>query len=278
MLKAYQSSVHAGTIRSDAHQLAAVNELDRLLVRLQKYAKQRTDSPTVQGIPTDTSIQPAVPGENGLQPSPEGSTRVGTPKPRVPRGVYLHGQVGTGKSMLMDMFQSVATRVLREEGAHLPSRRVHFNAFMQEVHQRVHHWKRGLLQKHGRDTHISLAPERDAIAAVAREVAKEATVLSFDEFQVVLVVSTTRLWGICSLLVLVQVNDIVDAVIMTKLFSTLFREGVVMVATSNQPPTQLYEVRMLFVNLTFHHVLSVCYCEFMMNVEWLEQARFSSLH
>ena len=86
--------------------------------------------------------------------------------------------------MLMDIFHDVArTSSGREQ---LRSRRVHFNTFMLEVHSRVHEWKRELLRTHGRDVHVSLAPERDAIRQVAHRLADEASLLCFDEFQVCL--------------------------------------------------------------------------------------------
>jgi predicted ATPase len=240
VLQAYESRVSTGQIKSDAQQLAAVSQLDKLLVRVRKYARQRMDSPLA---PAKSINSHAGDGVDGLKTAPDESMPVVPPKPRIPRGVYLHGHVGTGKSMLMDLFQSTALFALQLEGLDFPSRRVHFNTFLQEVHRRVHHWKEGLLRKFGRDSHICLAPERDAIAAVARQIAQEAPLLCFDEFQVTVVLVCCKPHSRTDFIVVSsQVNDIVDAVIMTKLFNTLFREGVVMVATSNQAPAQLYEV------------------------------------
>lgn len=129
-----------------------------------------------------------------------------------PRGAYLCGSVGIGKTMMMDLFfESCAVE---------KKRRVHFHEFMLEVHRRVHDHKKALIEQFGRERHINLSSERDAIAIVAKAVAAESQLLCFDEF---------------------HVTDIADAMIMSRLFGELWKHGTVLVATSNRHPDDLYE-------------------------------------
>jgi cell division protein ZapE len=116
--------------------------------------------------------------------------------PEPPKGLYIWGGVGRGKSMLMDLFVSTLA---------VPNRRVHFHAFMQEIHA-------GLHAARARN-------ETDALAPVAAEVAKSVRLLAFDEM---------------------QITDITDAIV-GRLFEALFAAGVVVVTTSNRVPDDLYK-------------------------------------
>ena len=100
---------------------------------------------------------------------PSGFSRLfGMKPPEPPRGLYIHGAVGRGKTMLMDMFFDAAPAPLK--------RRAHFHAFMADVHARLHQWRQAM--KRGEAT------GEDPIAPVATELAREASLLCFDEFSV----------------------------------------------------------------------------------------------
>lgn len=113
-------------------------------------------------------------------------------------GVYIWGEVGRGKSMLMDLAYDFMTETKR--------RRVHFHAFMQEVHGRIHTLRQ---QK----------PKADLIRQVAHEMASGLELICFDEL---------------------QIHDITDAAIVSRLFTEMFRCGVRVIFTSNRPPKDLY--------------------------------------
>ena len=163
LIAEYDTLVNAGTVTDDAAQKAALPEFERIRAAL------------------------AAPVKRGF------FRKAPTP----PKGLYLWGGVGRGKSMLMDFFVSHVT---------VPARRVHFHAFMQEIHASMHE-----ARKRGVD---------DAIAPVAADIAASVRLLAFDEM---------------------QITDITDAMIVGRLFEALFAAGVLVVTTSNRVPDDLYK-------------------------------------
>jgi len=128
----------------------------------------------------------------------------GRREPAALKGLYIWGSVGRGKTMLMDlMFDALPGK---------SKRRVHFHAFMADVHERIYKWRQ--LLKEG------AVKGDNPIAPVAQALALEASVLCFDEF---------------------AVTDIADAMILGRLFTALFQHGVIVIATSNVAPERLYE-------------------------------------
>ena len=121
-----------------------------------------------------------------------------------PRGLYVHGEVGRGKTMLMDLFFQ-ASPVQHK-------RRAHFHEFMAGVHERIYAYRQNIARGE--------IANGDVIMLVAREIFEEAWLLCFDEF---------------------HVTDIADAMILGRLFAKLFELGTVVVATSNVAPDELYQ-------------------------------------
>src|SRR6266700_2058116 len=121
-----------------------------------------------------------------------------------PRGLYVHGEVGRGKTMLMDLFFQHSTVEHK--------RRAHFHEFMADVHERIYDYRQSIARGETSDG--------DVITLTANAIFEESWLLCFDEF---------------------HVTDIADAMILGRLFAKLLELGTVVVATSNVAPDDLYK-------------------------------------
>lgn len=170
----YQSQVGALGLSDDPHQRRALVVLDRIWREVEaepRYVRPRASASPwwVPSVLRRSRESPVTLAESGSRPH-----------------AYLHGTVGTGKSFLMDLFYDCVTDPRKK--------RVHFNAFMLDVHAKIHRWRQ----------HERQAVDDDPITPVAEKIRREASVLCFDEF---------------------QVTDVADAMILKRLFEAMLARG-----------------------------------------------------
>ena len=176
-LESYQSLIKTGELKTDILQELGAKKLQNIYENIESHQLTK----------------------NNWKLGWKNFLRIRQPNNEIPRGLYIHGPVGRGKSMLMDLFFN-SSQVKQK-------RRVHFHAFMLEVQQRL-------------TKERNTKKRQDPLMAVASDIAESTWLMCFDEFHVV---------------------NIADAMILSRLFQKLFEQGVVVIATSNTSPQELYK-------------------------------------
>lgn len=195
-IEEYNYKVEKGSLRDDPYQRKTITSLSSLHERLTTYQPPDVGVPDIENLKPKSGFMKFF-SFGSLQKTPTGNVNGDM------KGIYLYGDVGCGKTMLMDLFYSTIP-------SHLAKRRIHFHQFMQYLHKRSHllkvehnHW------------------DLDVIPILASEISRESTILCFDEF---------------------QVTDVADAMLLRRLLALILSPeyGVVLFATSNRAPDDLY--------------------------------------
>ncbi|KAL2866868.1 AFG1 family ATPase [Aspergillus lucknowensis] len=196
-LAEYNSRVQQGRLRDDPYQRQIIEQLQDLYERLRSYTAPAVVRPSIESL--DPAPKKSFLGSLFGKAPAKPETAI---PENLPKGLYMYGDVGCGKTMLMDLFYDTLPSNISSKS------RIHFHNFMQDVHKRMHVVK----MRFGNDF--------DALPLVAADIAAKSSVLCFDEF---------------------QCTDVADAMILRRLLESLMSHGVVLITTSNRHPDELYK-------------------------------------